>query len=148
MPFSRNQIIFYALSMKRITAQDEIGVKLTTSGGKWWENNGDMSLNYINRLEDIIEGQERHISKLTTDPRYLSCKSEVVIEFLRASKAILMPDEFVFLCLKLAGFKYAVIQDIVCSLSKSDSTIHRKVQLAKTKLLNHFSICEDDQVQS
>lgn len=43
---------------------------------------------------------------------------------------------------------FAVSQDIACSLSKSDSIIHRKVQLAKTKLLNHFSICKDDQVQS
>jgi len=128
---------------------DVIDINLTTAKGILWENNEhDALLNYINSLEDIITELESQILKLKNSPEYLPSKSEIIYEYLRSCKAVLLPDEFVFFFLKAAGYKYRAIVDIVGSLSRSRSTIQRKVQRAKTKLSKYTSIRNDKQVQS
>lgn len=106
---------------------------LMIHSGKWWEaeHDADSLLIYIKQLED---SDERH------DQNYRVQKIAAVCDFLREGKEILSFDEFVFLCLRLAGYTYPTMEKITKSLSKSDSTMQRKVQRALSKIEDNFRL--------
>jgi hypothetical protein len=110
--------------------------------GKWWEEKSSLDvIEYIGILEKILEEQEQKIAALSNDPTIFQNNSEAIYKFLKHCKVELLPDEFVFFVLKTAGFKYSSMQTIISKLPKSDSSMQRKVEQAKSKLTqNRFRL--------
>lgn len=110
--------------------------------GRWWEamdtppDNNDTCDDNITK--DLEFGSER-----MTDSSDVLLRSDTIINFMHDCRAILNTDEFIFLCLWLAGFKYYEVEAIVTSLPKSDSSAHRKVISAKSKLRQLFRHIKD-----
>lgn len=108
--------------------------------GRWWETAARNSTeDYINELENLVDVMEKQIAKIEGSSDYALVKSKVLLEFFRDITVTIAHDELVFLCLRLAGVRYAAISDIVGSMSRSSSTIQRKVERAKAKLSAHFA---------
>ena len=110
-------------------------MKRATKDGKWWEASPEDALTpYTQYLEETVDALEEKIAEMMSTSESTLAESKVIVEFFRCSKEALAPDEFVFLCLKLAGFRYAFISSMITSLSMSRSSIHRKVKRAENKL--------------
>lgn len=105
----------------------------------WGEGKDSGQIGLLENHEDRIDMIEAKPVVEVTPDVYSKRESVVLHEFLCRCRS-LNTDEFVFLMLKLLGFTYGQIQEILPDLVKSDSSVHRRVFSAQMKLQSQLNV--------